>query len=161
MGEPEVLLPAQQPHPAEPRTAQQSAARRDPPPRQLLPVTFAAPTEANIEQLRVLNLAIFPISYQDRVYKDILACGDVTQLAYNNNVLVGAVGCRLERRPEVRGGGLGLGCVCHTGTVLAPAPLPWVASPLARAPGCQGACAFDSLAGPAALWRWHVRAGGS
>jgi hypothetical protein len=66
-----------------------------------LTITFDGVREKNIEQLRILNQAIFPINYQEQVYKDILACGDITQLAYHNDVLVGAVACRLEKSPEV------------------------------------------------------------
>lgn len=69
--------------------------------RHKLPITFDGVREKNIEQLRILNQAIFPIKYQEQVYKDILACGDITQLAYHNDVLVGAVACRLEKSPEV------------------------------------------------------------
>ena len=61
----------------------------------VLPITFGAVTEKNVEQLKVLNRAIFPINYNERVYKDILAFTDVTQLAYHNDVLVGAIACRL------------------------------------------------------------------
>lgn len=67
----------------------------------MLPIIFDTVREKNIEQLRVLNRAIFPINYQERVYQDILACGEVTQLAYHNDVLVGAIGCRLEKTPQV------------------------------------------------------------
>lgn len=66
-----------------------------------LPITFDTVTEDNIEQLRVLNRAIFPINYPERMYQDIMACGEVTQLAFHNNDLVGAIGCRLENTPEV------------------------------------------------------------
>ena len=66
-----------------------------------LPITFDGIREKNLEQLKVLNRAIFPINYQDRLYKDILACA-CTQLAYYNDVLIGAIACRLEKTPEVR-----------------------------------------------------------
>lgn len=66
-----------------------------------LQINFDTVREKNIEQLRVLNRAIFPINYNEKVYQDILACGEVTQLAYHNDVLVGAIGCRLEKTPQV------------------------------------------------------------
>ena len=69
--------------------------------KQTLKITFDGVREKNLEQLRILNQAIFPINYQERVYKDILACGDITQLAYHNDVLVGAIACRLEKSAEV------------------------------------------------------------
>lgn len=112
-----------------------------------------AQTDKNIEQLKLLNRAIFPINYPERMYKDILAYTDVTQagcgrrqaradalarmpgwrwgrgnflaarpagrhvpgitrlwrppslqLAYHNDVLVGAIACRLEKSAQVGGG---------------------------------------------------------
>eukprot|EP00887_Chlorella_sp_A99_P002906 scaffold6.g2906.t1 len=63
-------------------------------------LSFSPPTESNIEQLKALNRAIFPINYHDRIYADILACGEVTQLAYLADALVGALACRLERTPQ-------------------------------------------------------------
>ena len=70
-----------------------------------LSISFDGVRDKNVEQLKVLNRAIFPINYSDTVYADILACADVSQLAYHNDVCVGAIACRLEREPEVRRGG--------------------------------------------------------
>lgn len=67
----------------------------------LLPITFDNVRDKNIEQLRVLNRAIFPINYPERMYQDVLACGEVTHLAYHNDVLIGAIACRLEKIPGV------------------------------------------------------------
>ena len=64
-----------------------------------LDIAFGAITDKNIEQLRVINRVIFPINYQESVYQDILACSEVTQLAYHNDVVVGAIACRLEKAP--------------------------------------------------------------
>ncbi|DBA94976.1 TPA: N-acetyltransferase 5 [Trebouxia sp. C0004] len=64
-----------------------------------LEITFDEVQEQNLEQLKILNRAIFPINYQDRIYQDILASGRVSQLAYHNGVLVGAIACRLEAHP--------------------------------------------------------------
>lgn len=81
-----------------------------------LNIEFETINEQNIDALRTLNNAIFPIRYDDRLYKDVLACGDVTQLAYiaspvpsnicpnsveevNRNI-VGAIACRLEKHSE-------------------------------------------------------------
>ena len=75
-----------------------------------LPLSFGVVTEKNVEQLKVLNAAIFPLAYPPRMYKDILAFTDATQLAYHNDVLVGAIACRLEKTAQVcRGGGGGGG----------------------------------------------------
>ena len=71
-------------------------------PKVELAIAFDTIRDKNLEQLRVLNRAIFPINYQEKVYQDILACGEVTQLAYHNDVLVGAIACRLEKTPQVR-----------------------------------------------------------
>lgn len=68
--------------------------------RPRLHLSFGAVTEKNIEQLKLLNRAIFPINYTERMYKDILAYPDVTQLAYHNDVLVGAIACRLEKSAQ-------------------------------------------------------------
>lgn len=85
-------------------------------------VAFGPLTEANVEQVRALNRAIFPVNYPERVYQDMLACGPVTQLALaEGGAVVGAVGCRLEAAPggprraimtlgvlaPYRGGGIG------------------------------------------------------
>ena len=66
-----------------------------------LEITFAPIDDENIEHLKTLNRAIFPVNYPDRVYQDILACGDVTQLALSKGTLLGAIACRLENSPQV------------------------------------------------------------
>eukprot|EP01023_Acetabularia_acetabulum_P028599 TRINITY_DN26_c0_g2_i1.p1 TRINITY_DN26_c0_g2~~TRINITY_DN26_c0_g2_i1.p1 ORF type:complete len:190 (-),score=18.07 TRINITY_DN26_c0_g2_i1:215-748(-) len=63
-----------------------------------LPITFDTLRDKNLQQLKVLNEAILPITYSDKVYQDCLAYGDVTQLAYHNDVLIGAIACRLEKQ---------------------------------------------------------------
>lgn len=67
-----------------------------------LSISFDGVRDKNVEQLKVLNRAIFPINYSDKVYADILACADVSQLAYHNDVCVGAIACRLEKQAQVR-----------------------------------------------------------
>lgn len=69
-----------------------------------LQITFDQVGQHNLIQLKTLNCAIFPIKYQEKVYQDILACGEVTQLAYYNGNLVGAIACRLENSSQVRSG---------------------------------------------------------
>jgi len=61
-----------------------------------LKVVLGPVREKNVAQLKLLNQAIFPVRYQESFYKDCLAAGDVTQLAFYQDVLVGAVACRLE-----------------------------------------------------------------
>mmetsp|Transcript_35618 Transcript_35618/g.79178 ORF Transcript_35618/g.79178 Transcript_35618/m.79178 type:complete len:158 (-) Transcript_35618:1033-1506(-) len=65
---------------------------------QELPITFDIVREKNLEALKLLNGVIFPIKYQDQLYKDCMACEDITQLAYHNDVLVGAIAARCERQ---------------------------------------------------------------
>jgi hypothetical protein len=66
-----------------------------------LQITFDQVGQHNLVQLKTLNCVIFPIKYQEKVYQDILACGEVTQLAYHDGHLVGAMACRLEKSPQV------------------------------------------------------------
>eukprot|EP01026_Neomeris_dumetosa_P019917 TRINITY_DN1803_c0_g1_i1.p2 TRINITY_DN1803_c0_g1~~TRINITY_DN1803_c0_g1_i1.p2 ORF type:complete len:172 (+),score=16.19 TRINITY_DN1803_c0_g1_i1:87-602(+) len=63
-----------------------------------LPITFDTLRDKNIQQLKILNKAILPINYSDKVYLDCLANGDLTQLAYHNDVLIGAIACRIEKQ---------------------------------------------------------------
>lgn len=65
-----------------------------------LPIVFGPVLEKNVEQLKILNTAIFPVRYKEQFYKDCCACGPVTQFAYHNDVVVGAIACRLERQPD-------------------------------------------------------------
>lgn len=57
---------------------------------------FELLTPERLQALRILNSALFPVKFHDQVYKDALVCGDVTQLAYMDGTLVGAIMCRLE-----------------------------------------------------------------
>jgi hypothetical protein len=63
-----------------------------------LPITFSPILPSNFQQLKSLNTVIFPIKYEDKMYTDMIACGEVTQLAYHNGKLIGAIGCRLENK---------------------------------------------------------------
>ncbi|CAL5222318.1 g4662 [Coccomyxa viridis] len=65
----------------------------------VLPITFHSFNEKILEQLKILNCAIFPIKYPDKVYRDCLIFSDLTQGAFCNDVLVGAIAVRLERQP--------------------------------------------------------------
>lgn len=59
-------------------------------------------TYHNIKQLKRLNQYIFPISYNDKFYKDVLEVGDLAKLAFFNDVVVGAVCCRVDILDGVR-----------------------------------------------------------
>jgi hypothetical protein len=63
-----------------------------------LPITFSPILPSNFQQLKSLNTVIFPVKYEDKMYTDMIACGEVTQLAYHNDELIGAIGCRLENK---------------------------------------------------------------
>lgn len=54
-------------------------------------------TKHNIKLLRRLNQAIFPVNYNDKFYKDVLEAGELARLAFYNDVVVGAVCCRIEQ----------------------------------------------------------------
>ncbi|GFR41883.1 hypothetical protein Agub_g2392 [Astrephomene gubernaculifera] len=63
-----------------------------------LPVSFDVVREKNLEQLKLLNSVIFPIKYADEIYRQCMACGELTQLAFHNDVLVGAIAVRCEKQ---------------------------------------------------------------
>lgn len=61
-------------------------------------ITLDSVRDKNLKQMKQLNDAIFPVKYKDKFYSDCIACGDVTQLAYYNDILIGAIACRLESK---------------------------------------------------------------
>jgi len=69
-------------------------------------IKFGTVTEKNVEQLRKLNLAVFPVRYNDQFYSDLAASTTqaYTHLAYFNDILVGAICCRIEpqEHPEFK-----------------------------------------------------------
>lgn len=54
-------------------------------------------TKHNIKLMRRLNQSIFPVNYNEKFYKDVLEAGELAKLAFYNDVVVGAVCCRLEQ----------------------------------------------------------------
>ncbi|PIA65435.1 hypothetical protein AQUCO_00100731v1 [Aquilegia coerulea] len=54
--------------------------------------------EKNLMQLKKLNIALFPVRYNDKYYSDALAAGEFTKLAYFSDICVGAIACRLEKK---------------------------------------------------------------
>jgi N-alpha-acetyltransferase 50 len=56
-------------------------------------------TKHNLKMVKRLNQVIFPVSYNDQFYNDILKAGEMAKLAYYNDLAVGAVCCRLEVPP--------------------------------------------------------------
>ena len=55
-------------------------------------------TPHNIKLLKKVNQVVFPIVYHDKFYKDVLEAGELAKLAYYNDVVVGAVCCRIDVR---------------------------------------------------------------
>ena len=53
-------------------------------------------TVHNIKQLKVLNQVVFPVTYNEKFYKDVLDVGDLAKLAYFNDIVAGAVCCRVD-----------------------------------------------------------------
>ncbi|CAO1359052.1 unnamed protein product, partial [Diamesa tonsa] len=53
-------------------------------------------THHNLKQLKKINSVVFPVSYNDRFYLDVLDSGELAKLAYYNDIVVGAVCCRID-----------------------------------------------------------------
>ena len=55
-------------------------------------------TQHNIKQLKRLNQYILPVTYNDKFYKDVLEvnASNLSKLAFFNDVIVGAVSCRVD-----------------------------------------------------------------
>jgi N-alpha-acetyltransferase 50 len=54
-------------------------------------------THHNLKQLKKINSVVFPVSYNDRFYLDVLESGELAKLAYYNDIVVGAVCCRIDQ----------------------------------------------------------------
>jgi len=67
------------------------------------PLVFGGLTEKNIGQLKLLNTVVFPVNYNDTFYRDLLNDPALTRLALFNDVLVGAVCCRVENKTSGTG----------------------------------------------------------
>eukprot|EP01089_Gocevia_fonbrunei_P022990 TRINITY_DN9511_c0_g1_i1.p1 TRINITY_DN9511_c0_g1~~TRINITY_DN9511_c0_g1_i1.p1 ORF type:complete len:171 (-),score=27.79 TRINITY_DN9511_c0_g1_i1:24-536(-) len=65
-----------------------------------LQVVFGEITEKNLGQLKLLNSVTFPVKYNDEFYKGLLENTDLTQLAYFNDILIGAICCRVENKDD-------------------------------------------------------------
>ncbi|XP_034480012.1 probable N-acetyltransferase san [Drosophila innubila] len=59
-------------------------------------------TPHNIKQLKKLNTVVFPVSYNDKFYVDVLEAGELAKLAYYNDIVVGAVCCRIDTTDNQR-----------------------------------------------------------
>lgn len=45
-------------------------------------------TPHNIKQLKLLNQVVFPVSYNEKFYKDVLEAGELAKLVYYNDIVV-------------------------------------------------------------------------
>ena len=61
-------------------------------------ISFGPVTEKNVEQVKKLNLAVFPVRYNDKFYADLWKppIQEYTQLGYFSDILVGAICARVE-----------------------------------------------------------------
>ncbi|EDO31938.1 predicted protein [Nematostella vectensis] len=59
-------------------------------------------TAHNIKQLKKLNSVVFPVSYNDKFYKDVLEVGELAKLAFYNDIVVGGVCCRVDQTEDAR-----------------------------------------------------------
>ncbi|VDN39543.1 unnamed protein product [Gongylonema pulchrum] len=59
-------------------------------------------TRHNVQQLKRLNQAVFPLAYNDKFYRDVVSDGELAKLAYFNDIVVGAVCCRIDVQNGIR-----------------------------------------------------------
>ncbi|CAK9304405.1 unnamed protein product [Gordionus sp. m RMFG-2023] len=53
-------------------------------------------THHNVKLLKLVNQVVFPVSYNEKFYKDVLEVGDLAKLVYFNDIVVGGVCCRID-----------------------------------------------------------------
>jgi ribosomal protein S18 acetylase RimI-like enzyme len=86
--------------------AAQHSVPSDSPPSSLqspTAVSFGEVSPKNIEQLRSLNLAVFPVKYNEKFYTDLAnANTPFTHLGYFSDILVGAICARVEQQEGSR-----------------------------------------------------------
>mmetsp|Transcript_20525 Transcript_20525/g.19766 ORF Transcript_20525/g.19766 Transcript_20525/m.19766 type:complete len:181 (-) Transcript_20525:77-619(-) len=65
-------------------------------------IEFGSITLDNVEQLRQINTACFPVSYNDSFYKGVVKKNneDLCKFAYMNGFVIGAICARVEPIPE-------------------------------------------------------------
>jgi N-alpha-acetyltransferase 50 len=59
-------------------------------------------TGHNVKQLKKINQLVFPVSYNDKFYKDVLDVGPLAKLVYFNDIVVGGVCCRIDTTESQR-----------------------------------------------------------
>merc|ERR1712088_578555 len=60
-------------------------------------------TQHNIKVLKKVNQVVFPVVYHDNFYKDVLEAGELAKLAFYNDIVVGAVCCRIDMSTSASG----------------------------------------------------------
>ena len=65
-------------------------------------VYFEGVNQGNVDRLVAINQVIFPIRYSPKVYQDIVACGEISQIANlkGSKKTIGGISCRLENTPN-------------------------------------------------------------
>lgn len=56
-------------------------------------------TQHNIKLLKKVNAVVFPVVYHAKFYTDVLEAGELAKLAFYNDIVVGAVCCRIDIEP--------------------------------------------------------------
>jgi hypothetical protein len=64
--------------------------------RTYAPIDLGDVTPHNIKLLKKVNAVAFPVVYHDKFYKDVLDAGELAKLAFYNDIVVGAVCCRVD-----------------------------------------------------------------
>lgn len=62
-------------------------------------------TPHNIKLLKKVNQVVFPVVYHGDFYKDVLEAGELAKLAFFNDIVVGAVCCRVDSSAGVGAAG--------------------------------------------------------
>ena len=47
-------------------------------------------------------MAVFPICYNEKFYKEVINAGDLAKLAYFNDIIVGGVYCRIDNLDGIK-----------------------------------------------------------
>uniref|UniRef100_U5EWV7 N-terminal methionine N(alpha)-acetyltransferase NatE n=1 Tax=Corethrella appendiculata TaxID=1370023 RepID=U5EWV7_9DIPT len=59
-------------------------------------------THHNLKQLKKINTVVFPVFYNDKFYLEVLDSGELTKLAYYNDIVVGGVCSRIDSSENKR-----------------------------------------------------------
>lgn len=65
-------------------------------------IVLGSVTLHNIKQLKRLHQVIFPVSYNDKFYKDVLLVGELAKLASFTDIAVAVVCCRVDHSQTLK-----------------------------------------------------------